>query len=270
LDGLCDGRHGKHNHLTDGRAKGAAIYPPELCRAISRGISRQKILDATNTRSSQEMTRRQLSSVVQGSKEKDEVHEDEGGNDLIGPRPQDGREILRKEVNKWAEELVGGTAWDDVSGAQLEPGKVREARAEGMQFFRELNAYTKCPRSKIAEVGGKLIDVRWIDVNKGDYEDPVYRSRLVGREYNTHKDDSLYAATPPLEALRIIISNAATIERGGERGRERRRELMVNDVSRAYFYAPATRDIFIELPSEDEESSRGRSRVAQRMPIRNP
>ena len=129
-----------------------------------------------------------------------------------------------------------------------------------MEFFREMNAYTRCPRSKIAEVGGQLIDVRWIDVNKGGYEDPVYRSLLVGREYNTHKDDSLYAATPPLEALRIIISNAATIERGGERGRERRKELMVNDVSRAYFYAPATRNIFIELPSEDEEAQKGEAR----------
>ena len=126
-----------------------------------------------------------------------------------------------------------------------------------MEFFREMKAYTRCPRSKIAEVGGKLIDVRWIDVNKGDCENPLYRSRLVGREFNTHKDDSLYAATPPLEALRIIISNAATIDRGGGQGRERRKELMVNDVSRAYFYAPATRNIFIELPDEDEYAQEG-------------
>ena len=79
----------------------------------------------------------------------------------------------------------------------------------------------------------------------------------MGREFNTHKDDSLYAATPPLEALRIIISNAATIDRGGGQGRERRKELMVNDVSRAYFYAPATRNIFIELPNEDEYAQEG-------------
>ena len=48
-----------------------------------------------------------------------------------------------------------------------------------------MNAYTRCPRSKIAEVGGQLIDARWIDVDKGDYEDPVYRSRSLGREYRT-------------------------------------------------------------------------------------
>ena len=83
----------------------------------------------------------------------------------------------------------------------------------------------------------------------------------MGREFNTSKDDSLYAATPPIEALRIIVSHAATISgggrtRGGCKG-DRRRELMINDVSRAYFYAPATRSLFIELPTEDEEAKEG-------------
>ena len=32
---------------------------------------------------------------------------------------------------------------------------------------------------------------------------------------------------------------------------------MVNDVSRAYFYAPATRNLFIELPREDDEAQEG-------------
>ena len=106
-----------------------------------------------------------------------------------------------------------------------------------------------------------MIDVRWIDTNKGDWEDPNYRSRLVGREFNTAKDDSLYASTPPIEALRVIVSHAATFRKGGRTKGSyqggRRRELMVNDVSRAYFYAPATRALFIELPEEDEEARPG-------------
>ena len=32
---------------------------------------------------------------------------------------------------------------------------------------------------------------------------------------------------------------------------------MVNDVSWAYFYAPATRNLFIELPTEDDEAHAG-------------
>ena len=115
-----------------------------------------------------------------------------------------------------------------------------------------MNAYTRCPRSKVSEEGGKLIDTRWIDINKGDSECTNYCSRLVGREYNTYKDDSLYAETPPLEALRMILSHAATVR--GNNPMAGYRELMINDVSRAYFYAPATRSLFVELPEEDLEA----------------
>ena len=87
-------------------------------------------------------------------------------------------------------------------------------------------------------------------MNKGDSHNPLYRSRLVGREFNVGKDDSLYAATPPLEALRMIISQAATQCADGTFNRE----VMINDVSRAYFYAKPTRKIYIELPTEDTET----------------
>jgi hypothetical protein len=48
--------------------------------------------------------------------------------------------------------------------------------------------------------GGKIIGVRWVDVNKGDSEKPDMRSRLVGQEFNTGKNGELYASTLPLEA----------------------------------------------------------------------
>ena len=37
---VCPGDH-KHVHLVGGRAAGAAIYPPGLCRAICRGLAAQ-------------------------------------------------------------------------------------------------------------------------------------------------------------------------------------------------------------------------------------
>ena len=95
--------------------------------------------------------------------------------------------------------------------------------------------------------------MRWVDVNKGDSTDPEYRSRLVGREFAIGRDDALYAATPPLEALRLIISHAAT--HGEESAR---RMVMVNDVRRAYFYAKINRDVYIELPKEDPEYGKGK------------
>ncbi len=63
---------------------------------------------------------------------------------------------------------------------------------------------------------------------------------------------------PNVEALRSRVSNDAPINgvgrtKGGGKG-DRRRELMINDASRAYFHAPATRSLCIELPAEDEEA----------------
>ena len=75
---------------------------------------------------------------------------------------------------------------------------------------------------------------------------------MVAREFNLGRDDALYASTPPLEALRLIISHAATIEPGKER-----REVRVHDVRRAYFYAKQQREVYIELPEEDEDAEPG-------------
>ena len=70
----------------------------------------------------------------------------------------------------------------------------------------------------------------------------------MGKEFKTTPDDAPYASAPPLKALRLVLSRAATI---GKRGKKR--EIMANNVSRAYFGAECTRLMFIELPNEDPE-----------------
>ena len=140
-------------------------------------------------------------------------------------------------------------AWDDVNGGnKLDYQGVIEARKAEMEYFDNMQVYERFDRSEMDRTRGKLIDTRWLDTNKSDEANPLYRSRLVGREFNTHKDDSLYAATPPLEALRLITSWAATID---EEGKGHCHEVMINDVSRAYFYATAVRNILVEIPKED-------------------
>ena len=49
-------------------------------------------------------------------------------------------------------------------------------------------------------------------MNKGDDDNPVSRSRMVGKEFNDKVIGGLFAATPPLEALRLLLSWAATTE----------------------------------------------------------
>ena len=81
---------------------------------------------------------------------------------------------------------------------------------------------------------------------ESDSEKPDIRSRLVGRESNTGKNDELYALTPALEALSFVISSAATWTSCGEQ-----RHVMVDDVRRAFFHTPTNRDIYNELTAED-------------------
>ena len=68
----------------------------------------------------------------------------------------------------------------------------------------------------------------------------------MGKDFKTNNDDALFASTLPLEALRCIVSRAATLDVNGCP-----RELMRHDVSRAYFYAEAARCMYIEIPLED-------------------
>ena len=42
------------------------------------------------------------------------------------------------------------------------------------------------------------------------------RARWVAKEYKTHARQELYASTPPLEALKIVLSEIATGKRGGK------------------------------------------------------
>ena len=77
--------------------------------------------------------------------------------------------------------------------------------------------------------GKAPVKVRWIDINKGDIEEPNYRSRLVAKEINTYKRDDLFVATPPFETAKMIISMSATANHG--------EMIMINDVSRAFFHA---------------------------------
>ena len=129
-------------------------------------------------------------------------------------------------------------AWDDVSGAALDPVKVIAARVEEVSNVRKINLYIKVPVSEcVKRTAHPPTSIRWIDINKGDTTNPNYRSRLVAREINIH------AATPPLEALKIISAMVTICNEGGI--------VMTNDISHAFFHAKAKREVFVQLPTED-------------------
>ena len=114
----------------------------------------------------------------------------------------------------------------------------------------------KNPRHVAKSKGWKIIKSRWIDVNKGDDTNPVYRSQMVGKEFNDQVIAGLFAATPPLEALRLLLSWTATVEGrsigslAGVPTRESRKGTLIADAPRAFFEALGKRDVCVELPEE--------------------
>ena len=138
------------------------------------------------------------------------------------------------------------------------------ARRIELQYFRSKGVWLKVPRGRAKQMTGKPpISVRWVDVNKGDEVEPNYRSRLVARQIKAmdRSGDSYFAPAPPLEALRTVISLAAT--RIGSHQpiwdpeSPRRTQLSFIDIKRAYFNAKVDRDaapVFVELPPEEEHS----------------
>ena len=95
---------------------------------------------------------------------------------------------------------------DDITGVPLNTQKVQEARGEEIREMRRRNIYTKVPVKECYEkTGKKPIGVKFVDVNKGDEVNPNYRSRLVAKEFRDGSE-SIFAGTPPLEALKLLIS----------------------------------------------------------------
>ena len=215
-----------HNHakLESGRmVKRAQVYPKKFCQAICEGIAAQKRLHALGLDAKPLLTMEEMMEALD-SVEMDGDHEDPS-------------EALHEEDAK--------VAFDDQSGEPLIPGMVKTARREEIAYFREREVYEKVSLNECWRTTGSApIGVKWVDVNKGDSQHPNYRSRLVAMEFKRDERPEWYAATPPSECLKILLSLMAG---------SRKRKLLYADVSRAYFYARAARPVYVKLPEEDRE-----------------
>ena len=136
--------------------------------------------------------------------------------------------------------------WDDISGEPLDSEGVRRARKDELEEFRRHGVYRKVPISRCFEMtGAPPIGTRWVDINKGDSVHPEFRSRLVAQEIKIDKREDLFAATPPLEAMKLLFSLAVTEGVGYKLGDKKGgNKLDFIDIKRAYFHALARRQVF--------------------------
>jgi hypothetical protein len=175
----CDGSHMHQELLGNNRAGKAAECPEQLCRAICQGLKK-------------EMQPKSLRRLMKVSA-KDKVEKGREGDH---------------------EEVAVEQAWDDVTGEELDGKEVVKARAKEMGYIHEKNVWERMSRKRAAVLGYKIVKTRWIDINKGDWENPNFRSRFVAKEFNDGAGEGLFASTPSLEALRFLMSELATVDSG--------------------------------------------------------
>ncbi|CAK0882798.1 unnamed protein product, partial [Prorocentrum cordatum] len=234
LDEVCKrcpndtGIGSRHEHSTFvGRnMRVAERYPVKLLRAILRGLRRHLSNEKVLTLSALDS----------------------------GPNVGDEEISLKDFVGKWRDTLRA-EFYDDLTGLPLDPTRVKAARRLEMDFMAQLGVWVyareeDCQR----ELGRRPLSVRWVDIDKGDTDRPDYRSRLVVQETKAQStiagDDigAVFAATPPLERLRLICSMVMSSDPSEGR------VLRFLDISRAHPHCEIKRTVYIKLPEEDPMS----------------
>ena len=106
--------------------------------------------------------------------------------------------------------------------------------------MKRFPVYFLVPRSE-SEVM-TFLQVRWVDLNKGDGENWAVRSRLVAKDFKFRDPclPGLFADTPPLEALLALLSHYMTIQRLG--GVRLDVLMLFFDISRAHFHPHTFRE----------------------------
>ena len=83
-----------------------------------------------------------------------------------------------------------------------------------MEHIRRHKMYTRVARETcLRETGRAPINTGWAEKDKGQPGKPNARARWVAKEYKTHARPELYAS-PPLEALKVVLSEIATGKHG--------------------------------------------------------
>ena len=202
----------RHIPLLNGKAKATEVYPPKLVAAVIRGLRNHLRQEG------------EINEFLCGKT----IEED--------PFP--------------TSELYEGM-YDEVTGDYLDPVLVRKGVQDELRYMKDMGVMEEALVSDcVRDTGRPPISTRWVMVNKGDRERPEIRCRFVARELKALQEragefrDDTFAATPPLEAVRLLFSLCMTGDTA------RRGKIVFIDVSRAHFHAPSRRTTYVQLPTE--------------------
>ena len=165
----CDGGH-EHQALVGGtRAKEAQVYPVELCRAICRGLIKEKrarkggMMPLMKFSTSKSMRHKELAA------DQDHV---EVGADFFGEGSSLSPSrrfaaLVEKECKLICflqKQGQGWVAYDDNTGLELNADNVYEARMKEVQFVDGKKVWTMIPRAEAKRRGWRVLKARWIDI----------------------------------------------------------------------------------------------------------
>lgn len=212
--------------LQTGLAVPTAAYPPGIVTSMLAALKRQMMEDGTLS----------------------ELDIKYGGPVPSQPLFNPDEDCLQEDYEKF---------WDNISGEELPKELVQKARQEEVEWIRSIQLYDKVPRAEALQKNITPLKIRWVDVNKGDRASYNVRSRLVGKELKAKTKGSLlahelFSAMPPWEMVKSLLSLLVTDGFSSES-----QVLGVFDISRAHFMAPASRELYVEIPEEDREEGEG-------------
>ena len=247
LSRRCSGQH-VHQHLVGGRAKAAENYSVELITEIIRGIRdtadfEEEWGDALEP----DLDKAMLCAGL--------LHDAKYSSLAAAYRAQDAKEeIANMKVRcKHRSGKIETTNLtfkqsykDEYTNEELPIGDVRTAMLDELEYFCDKVWELVPTEQAMRDPDGKIIGSRWVNCNKNDINNPDVRCRLVAQEINLFQDESFFAATPPLEAKRMLFSEFATHTAKGEEPLQ----LSFVDVKKAYFYGVPDRTLYVRLPPE--------------------
>eukprot|EP00971_Amphidinium_carterae_P329518 6462025-Amphidinium_carterae.1 len=112
-----------------------------------------------------------------------------------------------------------------------------------------MKAHQLYTRTPVRDVKGKRVRSMWLDSAKYDDSGALFvRSRLVATEVNYHERSDVYAGTPPLKAVKMVISRAAS-------HKGRKKVLNFHDITVAFWHAtmPESEPVAVQPPRGEEE-----------------
>ena len=250
--GWCSAYNMAHAVCVKSTAKAAAIYPLRLCRNILEGL-REQLKEGGWIKDG---------AVGLHAAEEEDVRLEEYLGELAPLQTQ------QHQHDPTATEATRRPkVFDAITGYELDEELVGKARTTELEFVASKEIWELCPEQECWDNTGKPpISVRWVDTNKGDDVNVAIRSRLVAREIRKKGIEAIFAATPPLEALRTVISQAVTHSDPNNRPTgDLRQQLLFIDIKRAYFHAavPDSQLIYVSFPPELQALPEYRGKVGR-------